>query len=503
MSRQWTTAPAGKSMADLPPRPLAATRVPQPSSIGERRPGHEFSNLPVLPMRADAHPPDPLPKDTPAWSAAGGVHLAQEAMFADTAKRQDILRHEAIHARQQRSCLTDNSTPSRQRAELAAESGLPLAIGNGVPEVLAYPPQNFSPWQRVWIGYPGIVGEVEAGSVKVRHYMDYGDLAPVKGYWDYFCGPHDGAPIPDLVKEMKGIANLVSSLNATLPAGKHRVDMVIIGGDPSGDGYRYFNGKGLVVLSRDEFLAKNWQGTIRHEVSHGIFEFHAEGGREPGKPGDPDNFALSVADLFTRLKTTREVQQPRKRFTEATPGLAVPEGEQGLPGGMAMVHDTLWSGSGGHPQENVSEFFASANGAYLTDKALLQRMIDFYAAHDPAIVGLGKELLRLLAMVSQPKVYGAVGAPRAKDAAAATIVAAGAVPVFDADHYAFSRQLAPEKMPAPETFNCQPKAGTQPITEDDLLDFEGTPKAPDKGKESPPRPPSAGKASPPAKDKKP
>ena len=503
MSRQWTAVPVGKSPVEVPPRPLAAARHPRPASTGNSGSGHEFSRLPVLPARHDVPPPGPLPEATPAWSAGGAVHLAPQAMFADSAGRQEMLRHEAIHARQQVSATADNSAPALHRAELAAAADIDLPPGVGIPEALAYPPQNFSPWQRVWIGHPGIVGEVEAAGVKVRLFMEYAELAPVKGYWDYFCGPHDGTPIPDRVKEMQGIANLVGSLNAAMPAGRHRVDMVVIGGDPSNDGYRDFQGKGLVVLSRDELLARSWSAAIRHEVSHGIFEFHGDGGKATVAPAAPDNFALSVADLFNRLRATREVPLPRKAFAAETPRLAVAEGERGIPAGLVMVHDTLWAGSGGHPQDNVSEFFASANAAYLTDQALLRRIIDFYVRHDPALRDPGKELLALLAAVPDPKAYGSVKAPRAKDDAAATIKAAGGVPEFKADHYAFSRLLDPDSMPAPGNFYCQPKGGEKTPTVDELLDFEGGGKNADKP-EAPARPaPDAGKTPPSAKDKQP
>lgn len=497
MIRQRTAVPARKSSADVLPRPLATAR--RPATAGISRPGHEFSHLPVLPSRDDTHPPAPLPQATPAWSAGGAVHVAPQAMFAAPGERQAMLQHEATHARQQRSAPADNSTSARQQAEQAAESGVDVAAG--APEVLGYPPQNFSPWQRVWIGHPGIVGEVEAAGVKVRLYMDYAELAPVKGYWDYFCGPHDGAPVPDRVKEMQGIANLAGSINAALPAGRHRVDMVVIGGDPSIDGYRYFQGKGLVALSRDELLAKTWPATIRHEVSHGVFEFHGDGGKANAAPAAPDNFALAVADIFNRLRRTRAVPLPRKAFAAETPGLAMTEGERVIPAGLAMVHDTLWAGSGGHPQDNVSEFFASAHAAYLTDKALLRRLVDFYAGHDPALRELGKELFALLAKVPDPKAYGSVKAPRAKDDAAATIKAAGGVPEFTADHYAFSRLLDPESMPAPDHFTCQAKGSAKPLSEDDILDFDGGDK---KFKQPPEHPaPDTGKAPRPAKDKQP
>ena len=75
-----------------------------------------------------------------------------------------------------------------------------------------------------------------------------------------------------------------------------------------------------------------------------------------------------------------------------------------------MVTDVLWAGSGGHPWDNVDEFFASAFGAY-QQKSLFEKIVKHYGKADAKIPPLAKKLFALLAKVGDPKALAALGTP--------------------------------------------------------------------------------------------
>jgi hypothetical protein len=83
-----------------------------------------------------------------------------------------------------------------------------------------------------------------------------------------------------------------------------------------------------------------------------------------------------------------------------------------------MVADELWSGEGGHPVDNVDEFFASAYGAFVRAPVLLRQIVTHYKKAGPKINGLADQLFPLLSAVGKPKAWRKLREPKKeKDAA--------------------------------------------------------------------------------------
>jgi len=397
-----------------------------------------------------------------------------------------MLRHEMVHALHQRIAPVSNSLASRQHAESLAtraeRKANTLAFTDflkPVPTVLAFPPQTYSPWSKVWIGNAELVGEVVESGITVRIIIDYGELGLKTSpkYHAYHCGMHDMSPLPDIVKKMKKAAQTAAEMNKQIPttATTQRVALILIYGDRSASGYRVADGKGLIVLSREEFDANQIESTITHEGSHAIFEFHSVTGST--KPADrvPDAFALRIADLYVSLSATKLVPEPKAKFDKKSPPSLTSTGTDDHAAGLVMVMDTLWSGSGGHPWHGVDEFFASAYAAYLQQRTLLGEIISFYEKYDPSIKPLAKELLDLLAAVADPKKWGALKAPKSAEAARAKLDISGAPPEFTKDHPVAGRLIDPSMLRSPDAINCSIK-GTTDEDMEKILDIEVEPK---------------------------
>jgi len=310
----------------------------------------------------------------------------------------------------------------------------------------------------VWVGHAGLVGEVVADGVAVRVFRSYEHLGitstKTAPYVVYVCGDHKSKAITTLAAGMKKVAQTTASVNAKLPAGAvARTELVVIFGDESSAGYRVHQGKGLVVLDEESFAKGRGADTLAHEGGHGIFQFHATSGRQSGSARVPDALALLVADLFVRLATTKQVSMPSKLFNPKAPPPIADPNRTTKPGGHVMVTDTLWAGSGGHPWDNVDEFFASAFGAFVRAPERLQASIDYYAANDPAIKPLAKELLALLAKVGDTKALAALKGPAQPGVAAAEseLKRIGEPPPFQSGGQWL---LDPTTMPGPATVYC-------------------------------------------------
>jgi hypothetical protein len=324
----------------------------------------------------------------------------------------------------------------------------------------------YPPWTRVWIGQQGVLGEVVEQDVTVRVFRDWEKLGikdPPEAQ-TYECGPHDRKPIPEWVKKMREIAKLTAAANAKLPAAApQRVAMVAIFGDSSSSAYRTANGRGLVVVSADEFDAGTYASTVAHESSHALYEHHSVRKSTPGK-GDqrvPDAFALRFADLFTRMEGTAGVPIPKAKFDVQPPRLKVGESDEARAAGLVMVMDTLWAGDGGHPWGGPDEFFASAYAFYRHDPDLLRRSIKHYAKQDPSLTALGKELLDLLPLAGDFTAVDKLTGPAKPADAAAALVKAGAPLDVTGRQDQLGWMLDPEQMPAPRSILC-PTPGPRP-----------------------------------------
>lgn len=443
--------------------------------------GHDFSRvkvrtdgqLPVFrPARLDAR----LSAQTPAWSDNGEIYVGAAGLLIPPRERHQMLRHEMIHAFHQRLASVSNDSESQRHAEDLAvrgeyhTGGLALAdFLKPAPVLLAYPPQTYSPWSKVWIGYAGLLGEVVEAGVTVRILLNYDDLGikTSPNYQAYECAKHDLPPITEVVKKMKKAAQIAAEMNKQLPATAtaQRVAMIIIFGDHTNSAYRSANGQGLIVLGRDEFDAGIFESTVTHESSHAIFEFHSVAGRADVSARLPDPLALRIANLYVQLSATKPVPEPKAKFDKKSPPpLTVKGGGDTHAAGIVMVTDTLWSGAGGHPWHGVDEFFASAYAGFLGQPALLGEIFKFYEGHDPAIKPLATELLSLLPTVDKPKKYGELKPPNNAQAATQTLGAVSAPVEFTKDHYAAAWFIDPSTMPSPDKINCSVK----PVTDEDI-----------------------------------
>jgi len=349
-------------------------------------------------------------------------------------------RHEIGHAVQQAVGDVDESLAARGRAEREADGfarngDMQVFSGGAVPSMLAHPPQKRKPFDRVWVGNTGIVVEVQVSGVAVRAERSFkaigvGKLNPerynkelgmsLKQMTDekfFLCKKPLLRRLNKLAKNMKKAGTLTAALNQKIPAGgaKHRAALVLVT-DGEAAGYRTAGGKGLIVVKESDI--KGSLNTVRHETSHAIFEHHVVAQKKA-----PDNMALQIADIFNELAQTKIVALPTKKFSARKPPNAAPQ-KQGQPAGLVMVSDTLWSGAGGHPYDDVSEFFASAYAGYLANKRLLRRIVQYYTRKtDARIKAPGERLFKLLAMIGDDKAVQGLAAPpaAAKTAAKATL----------------------------------------------------------------------------------
>jgi hypothetical protein len=382
-------------------------------------------------LAARGHPG--LPAGTPAWSDNGVVALSAHALFAPPSLRAEILRHEAIHSAHQRMAPRDDSAAARALAERIADS--PAAFSSGmmlppVPSLLGFPPQQLKPFDQVWLGHDGIIGEIVSSGITVRISLDYGHLGidsvkvpqPAKAF---YCGKHDMKPIPDVANKMKVAADTVAKLNKDLPAGaeKYAAKRVFIAKEPSA--YRVANGEPIIVLKEDDLKTGEFRDTLAHEASHGIYEFHSVV-KDPTKR-TPDVYALAIADLYNQANNTVTVPEPTAKFDPDRPP---PLAGGGRAAGLVMVTDTLWSGSGGHPHAGPDEFFASALGAFLSNPGLQQKIFAHYAKADEKTdkkVGrIAAELTRLLKIAKDAEAFGKLPA-LSKEAAEAAAKALAVV----------------------------------------------------------------------------
>lgn len=426
-----------------------------------------------------------LPFNTPAWTEHGRIHLSATSLLLPAAQRSQILRHELVHSEHQGLGPTDESASARRRAEALAEHGAGhhaelklIDLSSPVPSLLAYPPRNYSPWTTVWIGHPGLVCEIVEAGVRVRIFRTYEDLnIHLPGYQTYECGNHASAAFAELAKKIKRIAQKTAIMNKKIPttAKEQRVTRVMICQKSSG--FRVFDGEGLIVLEEKDFQSDKYEDTVVHEGAHAIFEFHSVS-KGAASARIPDNLALQISDLYSKLSNTKLVPLPTAGFAgKAPPSLTLSESAASQPAGLVMVSDTLWSGSGGHPWQGVDEFFASAYSAFVQQPKRLGQIIDFYRKFDPAIGPLAVQLLAILQTVGTPKAHDKLRAPRDSAKAKEQLGSIGKPPDYSKDPGLLAAGgldwlLDPSKMPSADNIACPSVGSRREFTEDELLDFD-------------------------------
>lgn len=300
--------------------------------------------------RVDPH----LPRGLSAYTVNGEIHVNPRVALLPGPEVSRILRHEAVHSAHQRLWAplnrTDEGEQARSRAERAAVDGERgfrawTHLLRPAPSVLAYPGTDYGPWPTVWVGKAGVIAQMQVGDVTIRLFRSYSRLKITKAPQDktFECGDHARAPIPTLAARMTAVAQQVVDVNAKIPKGApERVTMVLA---PESDepGYRLLNGTGAIVLDTANFNPES----AAHEASHALFELHS--GRSAASPRPPTRLALAVAELFSALRSTKNVPIPTRAFDakKGRPGRT--DRKRLSPAGVVMVSDTLWAGRGGTP----------------------------------------------------------------------------------------------------------------------------------------------------------
>lgn len=463
------------------PRARFGTRVStSPQLFPERATpaglSYEFERLHI-------HSGDADRSGSPAWTENGKVYLRPATLLMPPEPRAAIIRHERFHQLQQALLPRDESAVAGQRAEAAArlaERGRPMTSWlTAAPSRLFYPPQAYSPWDRVWIGHPGLVMEVVEAGITVRTYRDYDALGvSPANYQIYECGKHDLVGMADLATKMRSAAKVVSKLNANVPsaAAAQRISVIAVG-EGLTSAFRTYNGQGVIELKAADF-EKNPEDTVTHEAGHALFEYHSVTGSPKAASRVPDAYALRIADVFATLAETPEVDIPTKLFDPKDPpplpaavaprakspgDLGHRPGHPGHTAGIVMVMDTLWSGSGGHPWDGVDEFFASAYGGYMRNRSVLRQSIQHYQKADPKIGPAAKTLFDLLEAIGDPKKMKGIAPPAKPDPAAAELAAVEPPFVLEPTNLTWPEgkrnyMLEPSEMPGPNTIFC-PKPG--------------------------------------------
>ncbi len=374
-----------------------------------------------------------IKKTAPAWTEGCETYISPFFFAAKPEVQQEILRHEQIHAwhQERNGGMEDNSPVARANAETLASGQFSKSDNlffKPAPKVLGFSPQSHAPWNKVYLGYQFLIGEIVESGITLRILIPYKDLGikqktkktKLNGKWNenvvkdlvevYHCGKHPHKSLSDYVKALKNIAKQIVTVNQKLPAGSAwRTELVVIAAGVN-EAYRTANGKGVIELE-----IKNIKDTIvidsaAHEAAHGIFEHHRYSGNTDKSKVKPDNFALNMASVYMQLSKTKLVEMPTKKFNSKMKPVAGQDG--GVPAGIIMVFDTLWSGKGGHPWDGVDEFFASAYGAYLRDPKLLEEIIDMYASFDSAINSIKPVLLNLLKSVGDQNLLKSLKSPK-------------------------------------------------------------------------------------------
>lgn len=427
-------------------------------------------------LRIQNSPPNSLPSDTPAWSHEGTINIGPAFFQTEHTKRSEILRHEYIHSMHQSRAPNDNSLGARQYAESIAHERVALSrqsLSRPAPSLLAFPVQTHKPWDKVYIGNAGIIGELVQGDLTLRIRMAYSEfgIADVfehnkdldmeviskNDFAIYHCSKHPNKTLAATVKTLKQVMAQVEQLNKKIPATSTFRTKYIFIAKGATERYRTANGKGILFLTTTS-LNTGIIDAAAHEAAHGIFEHHTTAGNTDSSKRIPDDLALNIATIFTKLRATKSALVPDKKFnSKAPPAYTDKDGNGAQPSGLIPIYDTVWSGEGGHPWVDVDEFFASAFAAYSQDKKLLEKIIDHYSKHDKTIKPIYNELFILFKKVGNPKALQSLTSPVNKKSAEAVLSRSSAPPDYtDPSSIAISDQFFfnPSSLIGPDKIKC-------------------------------------------------
>ncbi|MDJ0719872.1 MAG: DUF4157 domain-containing protein, partial [Prochloraceae cyanobacterium] len=362
-----------------------------------------------------------------AFTHGQDVYFGAGKYSPESVEGKRLLAHELTHVVQQKYTTNQyqlQSLPVETRVQAKPQESLPQKGSS---------PKN-SPWNRVWIGLPGIIGEVVEAGITVRIFKSYKELGVRQKPEDraYACGRYNVSAIQTVVNKMKLIAQKVAYFNKKILKSKMQTTLVLIDPGAAETGFRLSKGKGLIILNQKDFNKGAYLDYIAHEASHAIFSPHGEDYKKPSQRV-PDSLALHIANLYVQLKNTKRVPIPSTKFTKQKPPLKVKVKDIGEtePVGLVMVMDTLWSGQGGHPWHGVDEFFASAYAGFLQQPKLLHQIVNHYKKTEPAIKPLANKLFKLLKMVGKPGELKKLNKPSQSQAVQKELTGTGTIPRLD------------------------------------------------------------------------
>jgi hypothetical protein len=397
-----------------------------------------------------------LPYDVPALTQQSQVRFGVSALFMSPSEQLELARHEHVHSIHQQLSRSHGQSAHRANAESVAErwsradGPVPLnALLLPAPARLCFPRQQKAPWDGVWIGNAGIIGEVGGKTAAVRILLSYEDLSIDKlpEYQTYHCHRDRSKGTLKMVATMRKVASEIDKVNALIPASSESSIALVAITKTETSGFRIANGKGLIVIETKE----NWVATAAHEGGHAVLDHHLRFGGAGGKGAG--TLPLRIADLFLRLGQTTSVPVPDKKFNPKSPPSLKGGGQ---PAGLVMVNDSVWSGAGGHSWENADEFFASAFAAFRKEPRLLKAIVRHYAKADAAIEGLAKELFGVLQVVATDPALSKLSllAAASRPAAEKELQQILPAPDFSKKGGAIGSLIDPSTLPAPDKIRC-------------------------------------------------
>jgi hypothetical protein len=194
-----------------------------------------------------------------------------------------------------------------------------------------------------------------------------------------------GVAIPDLPtyeSKLTSIAAEITKANALISDAAMQVNLCAIA--PTVTRYATYGGKPVLALD----LADADADTARHEMGHAVFAFYRSQAADP--KSNLKDVPLVIADIFARLKATKDVEDEEVR-TSGT------KEKKTHPAGLWIVDPPQWSTRASeHPWDDPDEFSASARKAFLTDKPALKKAIAKFTKADKAVASPAADLLNAL-----------------------------------------------------------------------------------------------------------
>src|SRR5580698_3077395 len=180
----------------------------------------------------------------------------------------------------------------------------------------------------------------------------------------------------------------VAEGNAWIKDPSMQVTQVLITVTNGVNEFRTYGGKPVVILDYKSVESS----MVRHEMGHAIFDYYRL------SKSAPENAALQIATLFTKIQATKPVKQ---NVAERGHG----KQDKSWPAGIWIVDPSQWTSGrfSEHPNDDSDEFFASAREAFITSSAGLKKAINKFGKYDPDVRAAAKKLNDLLGELKQAK----------------------------------------------------------------------------------------------------